>query len=132
LLVVLVQIFPHSSLDLHISKEVQEEVNEQRDIDLSRPLTYVSIFGNSRVSAICVLVISLIFLISNNRRESLFVLFVFVADTLNLLLKNGDQPAPADPGCHSCGGKIYSFEFPQRACGPLCSLFWVPVSRHSS
>ena len=84
---VLVHFFPYSNLDIYISKEVQEEVNEQRSIDLSRPLTYVSIFGNSIISAICVLAVSLIYLITNNRKESLFVLLVFIADALNLVLK---------------------------------------------
>jgi membrane-associated phospholipid phosphatase len=93
----LVHYFPHSRLDIYISKELQEEVDEQRPIELSHPLTYVSILGNDVISVVCVLAVSLIFLVTHYARESVFTLFVFLADGLNLFLKmiiNRPRPTP--------------------------------------
>lgn len=66
---------------------MQDEVNEQRVINLVSPITWVSIFGNGTISILSVLAVSLVFWITSNRIEAAFTLLVFVADLSNLLIK---------------------------------------------
>lgn len=87
LLGALVSSSPPSGLDIHVSKEVQEEVNEKRPIDFSSPMALISIFGNGAVSVLSVLGIALIFWITSNKREAVFTLLVFVSNIVNFIIK---------------------------------------------
>ena len=87
LLAFLVHYFPHSSLDVYISKALQEEVDEPRDFEFSSPLTWVSVLGNGLIAPISVLVIAGLFLFVREYKEAFFVLGVLVGDALVLLIK---------------------------------------------
>ena len=82
-LIVFVQTYPLSNFDLNITQEIQE----QRAWDLTRLMTVISMFGDTVVGSLSVIIASLFFLLTFRRREACFALAVVVPDLLNVLIK---------------------------------------------
>jgi len=84
--------FPLSSLDLDISREIQEHHN----VTLDRLMAMISIFGTMPYSAITVGVAALLFFKFKLRKEALFILLTALSGLVSSLIKlliNRPRPA---------------------------------------
>jgi len=84
--------FPLSSIDLDISREIQEHHN----VTLDRLMAMISIFGTMPYSAITVGVAALLFFIFKLRKEALFILLTALSGLVSSLIKlliNRPRPA---------------------------------------
>ena len=82
-LTIFVEIYPISSFDLHMTQEIQE----QRAWDLTRPMKFISFFGDSVGAPLSVIIASLFFFLTSRRREAWFTLAVIIPDLFNMLVK---------------------------------------------
>lgn len=88
--------FP-SSFDVGVSRKVQEEINEERAVDFSFPIVWISTIGNGWVTFLSVLGTALIFWMTAKKREACFILLIFASDILNYLVKFlFSQPRPTE------------------------------------
>ena len=84
--------FPLSSIDLDISREIQEHHN----VTLDRLMAMISIFGTMPYSAITVGLAALLFFIFKLRKEALFILLTALSGLVSSLIKlliNRPRPA---------------------------------------
>ncbi len=82
-LILLVQNYPISSFDLHMTREIQE----QRAWDLTPLMKFVSLFGDPGIAPLTVIIASLFFFLTYHRREACFTLAVALPDLFNVLIK---------------------------------------------
>ena len=108
LLAVIVRFSPLLPLDLQVSREIQEGSGRW----LLAVMNLVSFFGDPMAAAVSVLGVSVLFFLFSYTREALFVLFVFAANGLNLVMKIAiGRPRPADGVVHVYS-QVSGFSFP--------------------
>jgi membrane-associated phospholipid phosphatase len=74
---------PISTFDLNMTREIQE----QRAWDLTPLMTFISIFGDTVVAPLSIIIASLFFFLTYRRREAYFTLAVILSDLFNMLIK---------------------------------------------
>jgi membrane-associated phospholipid phosphatase len=74
---------PISGFDLAMTREIQE----QRDWDPTRLMKFISSFGNTIVASLAIIIASLLFYLTNRRREAYFTFAVILPDLLNMVVK---------------------------------------------
>lgn len=82
-LTIFVQNYPISSFDLTMTREIQE----QRTWDLTLLMKSISIFGDTLVASLSIIIASLLFFLTYRRREACFTLAVILPDLFNILIK---------------------------------------------
>jgi membrane-associated phospholipid phosphatase len=82
-LMLLIQNYPLSNFDISITREIQE----QRGWDPTLLMKFISVFGDLSGASISIAIASLLFFLTNRRREARFTLFVILPDLCNLLVK---------------------------------------------
>jgi len=82
-LTLFVENHPVSNFDLTMTREIQE----QRAWDLAPLMIFVSIFGEPGLALLSIFIASVLFFLTNRRREAYFTLTVILADLLNSLIK---------------------------------------------
>ena len=78
-----VQSYPISGFDFYMTREIQE----QKGLDLTFIMKFISIFYNAWIGPLSVIFASLFFYLRRHRRESCFTLAVFIPDLCNMLMK---------------------------------------------
>ena len=78
-----IEVYPISSFDLHMTEEIQE----QRAWDLTRPMKFISFFGDSVGAPLSIIVASSLFFLTYRRREAWFTLAVVIPDLFNMVVK---------------------------------------------
>ena len=82
-LTIFVQNYPISSFDLTMTREIQE----QRAWDLTLLMKFISIFGDTLVAPLSIIIASMFFFLTYRRREACFTLAVILPDLFNILIK---------------------------------------------
>ena len=82
-LTIFVQNYPISSFDLTMTREIQE----QRARDLTLLMKFISIFGDTLVAPLSIIIASMFFFLTYRRREACFTLAVILPDLFNILIK---------------------------------------------
>ena len=82
-LIYFVQHHPVSNFDLHMTEEIQE----QRAWDITLPMKFISIFGDTVGVPVSIIIASLFFFLTYRRREAWFTLAVILPDLFNMLIK---------------------------------------------
>jgi membrane-associated phospholipid phosphatase len=82
-LTLFIEIYPISSFDLIMTQEIQE----QRAWDLTRPMKFISFFGDSVGAPLSIIIASLFFFLTYRRREAWFTLGVIIPALFNMLVK---------------------------------------------
>jgi membrane-associated phospholipid phosphatase len=82
-LTIFVRDYPISNFDLNMTQEIQE----QRNWDLTAVMIFISIFGEPLVAPFAIIIASLFFFLTYRRREAWFTLAVIIFDLFNMLVK---------------------------------------------
>ena len=82
-LTIFVQFHPLSSFDLHMTQEIQE----QRAWDITFLMKFISVFGDTDVALLSIIIVSLFFFLTSRRREAYFTLTVIIPDLFNMFIK---------------------------------------------
>jgi membrane-associated phospholipid phosphatase len=82
-LIIFVQNYPISNFDLTMTREIQE----QGAWDLTLLMKFISVFGDTLVASLSVIIASLFFFLTYRRREAWFTLAVILPDLSNMLIK---------------------------------------------
>lgn len=82
-LIFFVHYFPTSSFDIYVTHEIQKLTIG----NFTSLMKFISIFGSLVVVPLSVILTSLLFFVTYNRRESYFIFTTLIADLLNILVK---------------------------------------------
>ena len=82
-LIFFVHYHPTSSFDIHVTHEVQE----LKMGNFTSLMKFISMFDNPVIMALSVILASLFFFVTHNRREFCFVFATLIPDLLNILVK---------------------------------------------
>ncbi len=82
-LIIFVENHPISNFDLHMTQEIQE----QRAWDITRPMKFISFFGDSVGAPLSIIIASLFFFLTYRKREAWFTLAVIIPALFNMVVK---------------------------------------------
>ena len=82
-LIFFVHYHPTSSFDIYVTQEIQE----LKTGNFTSVMKFISIFYNPVVMPLSVILVSLFFFVTHNRREFFFIFTTLIPDLLNILVK---------------------------------------------